>query len=51
MLKDLHDLGLYKGRNKNPMVLSFCQRSGDVIEPLLKPQWFIDCKDIAKKLI
>lgn len=30
-------MGLYKGRNKNPMVLSFCQRSGDVIEPLLKP--------------
>lgn len=50
MMKDLEELGLYRGRKKNPMVLSFCQRSGDVIEPLLKPQWFVDCKDIAVKL-
>lgn len=51
MLKDMQDLGLYRGRKKNPMVLSLCSKSGDVIEPLLKPQWFVNCQDIAKKMI
>lgn len=37
MLKDLEEMGLYRGKKKNPMNLSFCQRSGDVIEPLMKP--------------
>ena len=33
------------------MKLGFCSRSGDIIEPLLRPQWWVDCADIAKKMI
>jgi len=35
--KDLEALGLLKGKEKNKMRLGFCSRSGDVIEPLLRP--------------
>lgn len=30
--------GLYAGKAPNPMSLNICSRSGDVLEPLLKPQ-------------
>ena len=26
-------------------------RSGDIIEPLLVPQWFCDCKDMAQRAV
>ena len=29
------------------MRLGFCQRSRDIIEPLVKPQWYVRCKEIA----
>ena len=51
LLKDLESLGLYRGKKANPMSLSICNRSGDVIEPRLKPQWYVDCKDISKRLV
>jgi valyl-tRNA synthetase len=35
--KELTSLGLYLGKEKNPMSLGFCSRSQDVIEPYLKP--------------
>lgn len=36
-------LGIFKGKKKNPMRLGFCSRSKDVIEPIIKPQWYLDC--------
>lgn len=51
ILKDLEALGLYRGKKANPMALSICNRSNDIIEPRLKPQWYVDCKDISKRLI
>ncbi len=51
LIKDLKEMGLYRGIKANPMSLSFCSRSKDVIEPLLKPQWYVDCKDISKRMI
>lgn len=30
------------------MSLGFCSRSNDVIEPMIKPQWFVDCNSMAK---
>jgi len=35
--KELEKLGLIRGKEKNVMRLGFCSRSGDVIEPLLRP--------------
>ena len=37
------------GKRDNPMQLPLCSRSGDVIEPRLKPQWWVDCKDMAAR--
>jgi len=33
----LKEKGLYRGEKSNPMVLSVCSRSKDVIEPMLRP--------------
>lgn len=47
--KELTKLGLFKGKTKNKMRLGVCSKSGDVIEPMLKPQWYVDCKDMAAR--
>jgi len=45
----LDKLGLYRGKANNPMRLGLCSRSKDVIEPMLKPQWWVNCTDMAKE--
>ncbi|XP_054620182.1 valine--tRNA ligase, mitochondrial isoform X2 [Dunckerocampus dactyliophorus] len=40
---------LFRGKKGHAMALPICSRSGDVIEPLLKKQWFVRCKEMAKK--
>lgn len=47
----LKELGLYKDTVDNPMVVPICSRSKDVVEPLIKPQWYLKCDDMAKKAI
>lgn len=49
--KDLKDLGLWKEKNNNKMRLAFCSRSGDVIEPIIRPQWWINCSEISKPML
>lgn len=44
---DLKKAGLYVDKKDNPMTLPMCERSKDVIEPLLKPQWWVRMKDMA----
>lgn len=39
VLAALKEQGLFRGEADNPMRLGLCSRTGDVIEPLLKPQW------------
>ena len=41
--KELERLGLYRGKQVNKMRLGLCQRSGDIIEPMLTPQWYVNC--------
>ena len=43
--KDLEALGLYKGKKPNPMILGICSRSKDIVEPLIKPQWYVKMTD------
>ena len=43
----LDALGLYEGKSPNPMRLGLCSRSKDVIEPMLKPQWWVNCAAMA----
>ena len=40
VLEELKSLGLYVETKENPMVVPVCSRSKDVIEPMLKPQWY-----------
>ncbi|KAM4539406.1 valine--tRNA ligase, mitochondrial isoform 2-T2 [Odontesthes bonariensis] len=42
---------LFRGQKCHPMTLPICSRSGDIIEPLLKKQWFVHCDGMAKKAI
>lgn len=48
--KDLQAKGRHYAIRDNPMVLSVCSRSGDVIEPMLKPQWWVNCDSMAKEV-
>ncbi|KAI9497019.1 tRNA synthetases class I-domain-containing protein [Zychaea mexicana] len=44
----LKQLGCYDGKDENhPMRIALCSRSGDVIEPLLQPQWYVSCSELA----
>lgn len=49
MVEALQEAGLYRGKEDNPMRLGLCSRSKDVIEPMLKPQWWVACGDMAAK--
>jgi len=48
IIKELTEKGLFKGTKPNPgMRLGVSSRTKDVIEPVLKPQWWVDCKQMA----
>eukprot|EP00968_Pinguiococcus_pyrenoidosus_P017365 scaffold1726_cov260-Pinguiococcus_pyrenoidosus.AAC.10 len=47
--ESLKEMGLYRDKTDNPMALSICSRSGDVIEPMLTPQWFVRCDEMAER--
>ena len=49
MVDFLKEKGLFRGTADNAMRLGLCSRSKDVIEPVLKPQWWVNCKDMAAK--
>jgi len=51
VLKELEDMKLYRGKAANEMVLGTCQRSGDLVEPLLKPQWWVNCDGMAARAV
>ncbi|XP_055376738.1 valine--tRNA ligase [Condylostylus longicornis] len=51
ILKDLSNLGLLKGMKDHKMILPMCSRSKDVVEYMLRPQWFLKCQDMAKEAI
>lgn len=47
--KDMEALGIIKGKKPNAMRLGVCSKSNDIIEPFLKPQWYADCKELARR--
>eukprot|EP00741_Cyanophora_paradoxa_P007479 tig00001130_g7234.t1 len=50
--KRLEELKLLRGKTPNPgQRLGTCTRSGDIIEPMLKPQWWMNCKPLAEAAI
>jgi valyl-tRNA synthetase len=51
LLEDLKTRGLYRDSKENEMILPICSRSKDIIEPILKPQWYVNCKNMAQRSI
>jgi valyl-tRNA synthetase len=49
ILDDLRERGDLAGEEAHDMVLGRCERSGDVIEPRLKTQWFVKTGPMAAK--
>lgn len=47
----LKDKGLFKGIADTETVLPICDRSKDIIEPLLKNQWYVNCKQMAARSV
>eukprot|EP00978_Attheya_sp_CCMP212_P004890 scaffold10708_cov50-Attheya_sp.AAC.9 len=47
--KALDAKGLYKGKEPNKMRLGLCSRSGDILEPMITPQWYMNCDNMAKR--
>jgi valyl-tRNA synthetase len=48
---ELKKLNLFVEKKDNKMRLGLCSRSHDVIEPLIKPQWYVKCSEISNKMI
>ncbi|KAM6899585.1 valine--tRNA ligase, mitochondrial [Xenentodon cancila] len=51
VLDALVDKKLFREKKDHTMTLPICSRSGDVIEPLLKKQWFVRCEEMAQKAV
>lgn len=44
---DLKQKGLYVDKKDNAMKVPLCEKSKDVIEPIMKPQWWVSMKELA----
>ncbi|GJQ88055.1 hypothetical protein Trydic_g12976 [Trypoxylus dichotomus] len=51
IVNELHRLKLLRGQQDHEMVIPICSRSKDVVEFLLKPQWFVKCTNMAEKAL
>jgi len=47
----LNEKGLYIGKEPNKMRLGLCSRSGDILEPMITPQWYVSCDGMAKRAV
>jgi valyl-tRNA synthetase len=48
---ELEKLGLFVKQENNPMKVPLCEKTKDVIEPLMKPQWWMKMKDMADQAL
>lgn len=44
----LKEKGLYVDKKDNPMKVPLCEKSKDIIEPIMKPQWWVRMKELAE---
>ncbi|CAN6984997.1 unnamed protein product [Brassica oleracea var. botrytis] len=51
LVEALKKQGLYRGAENKEMRLGLCQRTSDVIEPMIKPQWYLNCSMMAKEAL
>lgn len=45
----LKEKGLLIGKESNKMRLGLCSRSHDILEPMITPQWYVNCDGMAKR--
>jgi valyl-tRNA synthetase len=48
IIERLTEMKLIRDKKPNKMVIQKCSKSGDIIEPMVKSQWWIKCKQFAK---
>nr|XP_033334868.1 valine--tRNA ligase isoform X1 [Megalopta genalis] len=48
IIEELTARNLFVEIKDNPMVVPICSRSKDVVEPLMKPQWYVRCCEMAE---
>jgi valyl-tRNA synthetase len=48
VIESLKDQGLYVKWVDNPMKVPLCSKSKDIIEPIMKPQWWMRMESLAK---
>ncbi|KAL5332718.1 tRNA synthetases class I-domain-containing protein [Aspergillus crustosus] len=51
VIEELKKLGLFSRQESHKMVVPICSRSGDIVEPLLKPQWWMKMEPLTKPAI
>ncbi|KAL8928715.1 MAG: hypothetical protein Q9172_000778 [Xanthocarpia lactea] len=51
VIKALKNKGLYVKWESNPMKVPLCGKSKDVIEPIMKPQWWMKMQDLAEEAV
>lgn len=51
ILDDLAEMELLRGTRPHNMILPMCSRSKDVIEFLLRPQWFVKCEKMSARAV
>jgi valyl-tRNA synthetase len=51
ILEALKEKGLYIETKDNPMQIPICSKSGDIIEAIMKPQWWVDFKDASAEAL
>uniref|UniRef100_A0A8D9FI69 valine--tRNA ligase n=1 Tax=Cacopsylla melanoneura TaxID=428564 RepID=A0A8D9FI69_9HEMI len=51
IIEDLDSKGLLRSVQDHEMSIPVCSRTRDVIELILKPQWFLDCKQMGEKAL
>lgn len=49
VIDKLSSMGLFRSETAYKHIVKTCSRSGDIIEPMLKPQWWLDMKLVAKQ--
>ncbi|EFA81199.1 hypothetical protein PPL_06036 [Heterostelium album PN500] len=51
VIKKLKEMNLYIAKKPHPTTLSICSRTGDIIEPVLRPQWYVNCQQLGKQAL
>ncbi|KAI1310065.1 tRNA synthetases class I-domain-containing protein [Xylaria venustula] len=47
IVEELTKLGLFVKKESHAMTIPMCERTKDVVEPLMKPQWWVKMEDMA----